>query len=124
MIGDAKTDAKHHAIRARLQQRKAELAHRASRVRADLTRANEPLSPDFADQVTQRENDDVLGAIGMSAQSEMIQIDRALARLERGEYETCAVCGERIESQRLAAVPYAIECRHCADARGSVSGSA
>jgi DnaK suppressor protein len=124
MMVDAKTDSRHQAIRARLQQRKAELAHRASRVRADLTRANEPLSPDFADQVTQRENDDVLGAIGMSAQSEIIQIDRALARLERGEYETCAVCGEPIESQRLAAVPYAIECRHCADARGTLSGSA
>jgi RNA polymerase-binding transcription factor DksA len=110
-------DARQEDIRARLRERKAELTRRASRVRADLTRENEPLSADFAEQVTQRENDDVLGAIGMSAQSEIVQIDRALARLERGEYETCAVCGEPIEAQRLAAVPYAIECRRCAEAR-------
>jgi DnaK suppressor protein len=101
--------------RTRLTERRKELLGRASRVRADLMRKTEPLSPDFAEQATQRENDDVLGAIEESAASEIRQIDRALARLERGEYEICASCGAPIEPQRLEAVPYAVECRTCAD---------
>jgi RNA polymerase-binding transcription factor DksA len=104
-------------VRHQLRARRAELTQRASRVRADLTRATDPLSPDFAEQATQRENDEVLGAIGQSATSEIQQIDRALARLDRGEYEICSVCGAPIEPQRLAAVPYAIECRRCADGK-------
>ncbi len=104
-------------VRDQLRARRAELTQRASRVRADLTRATDPLSPDFAEQATQRENDDVLGAIGQSAATEIQQIDRALARLDRGEYQVCSVCGASIEPQRLAAVPYAIECRKCADGK-------
>ena len=70
-------------VRARLSARRSELSHRATRVDADLQRKGEPLSPDFAEQATQRENDEVLGAIGDSARQEIAQIDAALARLEQ-----------------------------------------
>ncbi len=42
------------------------------------------------------------------------QIDDALARLEAGEYETCAACGAPIAPTRLAALPYATRCVACA----------
>ncbi len=101
-------------IRARLRARRTELTARASRVDADLQRKTEPLSPDFAEQATQRENDEVLGAIGDSARREIGQIDAALARLDRDQYGLCTRCGATIETARLEAVPYADVCRGCA----------
>ena len=39
-------------------------------------------------------------------------IDEALARLERGEYGRCAVCGRQIPDERLELVP---ETRYCVE---------
>ncbi|MBK7249386.1 MAG: TraR/DksA family transcriptional regulator [Gammaproteobacteria bacterium] len=104
------------AVRERLLARRAELQARAQRVRADLQRQNEALSPDFAEQATQRENDDVLGAIELSAKEELEQISRAILRLDRGEYGYCTRCGAEIDAERLEAVPHAERCAACARA--------
>jgi len=37
----------------------------------------------------------------------------ALARLEAGEYGTCATCGEPIPAERLQALPFAVRCVAC-----------
>ena len=111
------------AVRTHLLQRRDELRSRASRASADLRHESDPLSADFAEQVTQRENDDVLGAISHSAQAELRQLEAALRRLAEGRYTTCSVCGESIEEERLAAVPYTNRCRACAEStRNSIHG--
>jgi RNA polymerase-binding transcription factor DksA len=102
-------------VRAHLLKRRDELRIRASRASADLRHESDPLSADFAEQATQRENDDVLGAISHSAQTELRQLDSALRRLAEGHYSTCSICGEPIEEERLAAVPYTDRCRACAE---------
>ncbi len=88
---------------------------RASKASSDLRHESDPLSADFAEQVTQRESDDVLGAISESAQQELRLLQAALRRLEEGRYTTCVVCGEPIEEERLQAVPYTDRCRTCAE---------
>lgn len=45
------------------------------------------------------------------------KIDEALARLEDGEYGNCFECGEEISRQRLRALPFAVRCRDCEEAR-------
>ena len=104
-----------NAVRERLLKRREELRQRASEASAEARHEADPLSADFAEQVTQRENDDVLGAISSSAQAELQQVEAALRRLSCGRYGTCAVCGEDIEPERLAAVPYTDKCRGCAE---------
>ena len=104
-----------NAVRERLLRRRDELRQRASDASADLRHEADPLSADFAEQVTQRENDDVLGAISSSARVELQQVEAALRRLAQGRYTTCAVCGEDIEPERLGAVPYTDRCRACAE---------
>ena len=54
------------AVRARLLRRREELETRASSAKADLRHESDPLSADFAEQVTQRESDEVLDAISES----------------------------------------------------------
>jgi DnaK suppressor protein len=103
------------AVRARLLNRREELQMRASRASSDLRHESDPLSADFAEQVTQRESDDVLGAISESAQQELRLLQAALRRLEEGRYATCAICGGSIEEERLQALPCADRCRTCAE---------
>ena len=110
------------AVRERLLKRREELRQRASEASADLRHETDPLSADFAEQVTQRENDDVLGAISHSARAELQQVEAALRRLDQGRYTTCSGCGGDIEPERLAAVPYTDKCRACAEAARPMPG--
>jgi RNA polymerase-binding transcription factor DksA len=110
------------AVRDRLLKRRDELRQRASDASADLRHEADPLSADFAEQVTQRENDDVLGAISHSAQEELQHVEGALRRLASGRYTTCSVCGEDIEPERLEAVPYTDRCRSCAEGGRAAGG--
>jgi len=114
--GGSQVDVDTKAVRERLLRRREELRQRASEASAEARHEADPLSADFAEQVTQRENDDVLGAISHSARAELEHVEAALRRLASGRYTTCAVCGEDIEPERLAAVPYTDRCRACAEA--------
>jgi len=102
------------AVRDWLKARRSELEHRSAQVRSDIRHESDPLVADFADQATQRENDEVLAQIGDSAVIEIAQIRHALARLERGEYRYCAQCGEEIAAERLRVIPYTDRCTSCA----------
>jgi RNA polymerase-binding transcription factor DksA len=100
--------------REKLLARSAELRERVERVQRDLARIREPLPRDSADAAIVVENDEVLQAIEQSATSELRSIERALQRLESGTFALCEKCGAEIDAERLAAVPYASHCRHCA----------
>jgi RNA polymerase-binding transcription factor DksA len=49
-----------------------------------------------------------------SAREHVAEVDRALERLESGEYGRCEVCGEPIPAERLAVRPAATTCVRCA----------
>jgi DnaK suppressor protein len=51
------------------------------------------------------------------AQDRLADLDRALERLERGDYGRCEGCGEPISAERLEARPAASTCVGCAAAR-------
>lgn len=97
-----------------LLARRAELAQRVGRTEVDLHHVHEPVAADFADQAVQRANEDVLREIGSSARDQLSLVNRALQRLERGEYLRCARCGAKIDLARLRAIPEADLCARCA----------
>jgi RNA polymerase-binding transcription factor len=45
------------------------------------------------------------------------RVQDALARLERGTYGYCAECSSEIAENRLDALPFAVRCRECEEAR-------
>jgi len=45
------------------------------------------------------------------------KINDALARLEQGTYGNCYECGEEIGEKRLRALPFAVRCKDCEEAR-------
>ena len=45
------------------------------------------------------------------------KINEALRRLEEGTYGNCFECGEEIAQARLRALPFAVRCKDCEEAR-------
>lgn len=61
--------------------------------------------------------DDIEFALIQMKAETLTKIDEALARLEEGAYGNCFECGEEISQQRLRALPFAVRCRDCEEAR-------
>jgi DnaK suppressor protein len=45
------------------------------------------------------------------------KVNEALGRLEQGIYGNCFECGEEIAEKRLRALPFAVRCKDCEEAR-------
>ena len=45
------------------------------------------------------------------------RIDEALSSLEKGSFGYCYECGNEIIEQRLRALPFAVRCKSCEEAR-------
>jgi DnaK suppressor protein len=45
------------------------------------------------------------------------KVNDALGRLERGDYGNCFECGEEIAEKRLRALPFAVRCKDCEEAK-------
>ncbi|WP_066953297.1 TraR/DksA family transcriptional regulator [Streptomyces lushanensis] len=58
-----------------------------------------------------------VAALLARAEERLADLDRALERLERGDYGRCGVCGGPIPAERLEARPAASTCVPCAEAR-------
>ncbi|HEX4873905.1 MAG TPA: TraR/DksA family transcriptional regulator [Sphingorhabdus sp.] len=99
------------SVKAGLETRLAELTARASRIEADLS---EPLSADFAEQATEREDDDALEGQDALLGREIVAIKAALTRIDEGSYGECTRCGEPVGEKRLEAYPEAALCISCA----------
>lgn len=98
-------------FKSRLLARKLELERQVAAIERDFAQGR---SADFAEQATERENDEVLSAIEQKDRQELAQINQALARMEQGNYDKCAHCGEAIKLARLNVIPFAELCVRCA----------
>jgi DnaK suppressor protein len=45
------------------------------------------------------------------------KVNDALTRLEQGSYGNCFDCGDEIAEKRLRALPFAVRCKDCEEAR-------
>jgi DnaK suppressor protein len=60
---------------------------------------------------------DIIWAIIQMKSDTLHRVDDALARLEQGDYGYCFGCGEEIAEKRLRALPFAVLCKDCEEAR-------
>ncbi|GAB3370095.1 TraR/DksA family transcriptional regulator [Azotobacter armeniacus] len=88
-----------------------EYRQRVEAIRGDLGQSHDA---DAVEQAGERQNDDVLHALLAEAEAGMHQVERARRRLVEGRYGMCRRCGQPIEPARLAALPVAELCLHCA----------
>jgi RNA polymerase-binding transcription factor len=57
-----------------------------------------------------------LALIQMKAET-LNKVDDALRRLEQGSYGNCFECGDEIAEKRLRALPFAVRCKDCEEAK-------
>lgn len=99
-------------IEERLNARKHDLLDRLEKVKRDVTAEH---SADWSEQAQERQNDEVLEAIGNESREELKKVSLALERISRGEYDICSRCGDEINLERLKVVPYTSLCIKCAN---------
>lgn len=97
--------------RLELERRLAALQSRLDSIKRDVTKGH---SGDSAEQAQERENDEVIDAIGNETAQSIKGIRAALERIAAGTYGICANCGEEIGETRLEVVPEATRCVKCA----------
>lgn len=102
------------ALEKELKDLHGQLLERVNRTHAHFQNREE-VSPDFAEQVKERENDDVIAALEAEGREEIKLIEAALNRMKEGTYGDCMSCGEPVGEARLQAIPYAEHCVGCAD---------
>jgi DnaK suppressor protein len=61
--------------------------------------------------------DDIEFALIQMKSETLNKINEALRRLEEGTYGNCFECGEEIAEARLRALPFAVRCKDCEEAR-------
>ena len=101
----------YEALKSELEAKLAELQTRLASIKKDVTQAH---SGDSAEQAQERENDEVVDAIGNETAQSIREIQSALERIADGSYGVCDSCGEEIGAGRLEAIPEATRCVRCA----------
>ncbi len=97
--------------KAALEARLRELTGRMGAIESEL---DSHQAQDWEDLATERESDEVLEGMGLSARAEMRAVRAALQRIEDGEYGFCVKCGAEIAAERLDLLPYTPFCQKCA----------
>lgn len=61
--------------------------------------------------------DDIEFALIQMKSETLHKIEEALIRLEEGTFGNCFECGDEISERRLRALPFAVRCKDCEEAR-------
>lgn len=109
-------------FKASLLDSKSELERRLTAITRDVRNETNPVSKDSKEQSVERENDEVIDALGNSARVELTSINKALERIDNGDYFDCSDCGEPISEDRLRSVPYTSLCVKCAEKQENLEG--
>lgn len=96
----------------------------AGKVRQGLRESREESARQRAQGVTEPvhnadadvQEDIVLALIEMKSET-LNKINEALRRLDEGTYGNCDNCGDGIAEKRLRALPFAVSCKDCEEAR-------
>jgi DnaK suppressor protein len=114
----AKT-SRYNELRKMLENRRRELVTevqgRIRDVRAEGNTEREVLDQGESSEVDIQE--DIEFALIQMKSETLNKIDAALRRLEDGSYGDCFECGEEISEARLRALPFAVRCKDCEEAR-------
>lgn len=108
-------------LKAMLEERRREIlgevADRMRDVRAEGAEAHERGVVDAAETSESDIQDDIELALIQMKSETLHKIEEALGRLENGTYGYCFECGGEIAERRLRALPFAVRCRSCEEAR-------
>ena len=106
-------------LRTMLEERRRELLNAVQGKIRDV-RAEGSKDRDVLDQGESSEVDiqeDIEFALIQMKSETLTKVEAALRRLEEGSYGDCFECGDEIAEARLRALPFAVRCKDCEEAR-------
>ena len=108
-----------HHLRKMLEDRRRELMHdvqgRIRDARTDITMGHQVLDQGGSSEVDIQE--DIEFALIQTKAETPNKVDVALRRLNEDTYGVCFECGDEIAERRLRALPFAVRCKDCEEAR-------
>lgn len=110
-------------LRQELEAERAELIETISHYEV-LARQKKPgLGNHMADDGTEAFDQAASLSLHRNEQVLLDQVERALARMDKGTYGICERCGQEIDYARLKALPYAALCIRCQTQTESSKGN-
>jgi RNA polymerase-binding protein DksA len=110
------------ALREELLARRRALVRQMGRVEGDLHWLETDVESETEERGQEENVARVLARLDDRERDELEAIERALRRIEGGDYGRCATCGNMIALARLRALPAVDECRACAERRERPGG--
>ena len=115
----SRTRSRYSELKTMLEERRreiqAEVQGRMRDVRSDGGKLTEVL--DAVESSEADIQDEIEFALIQMKSETLNKINDALARLEQGDYGNCFECGSEIAEKRLRALPFAVRCKDCEEAR-------
>jgi len=119
--GERMSQTRYSELKAMLDGRRREIQAEVQGKMRDVRAAGEATKVnDVFDAVESSEADiqeDIEFALIQMKSETLNKINDALSRLEHGDYGYCFDCGEEIAEKRLRALPFAVRCKDCEEAR-------
>ncbi|HVM18793.1 MAG TPA: TraR/DksA C4-type zinc finger protein [Egibacteraceae bacterium] len=102
-------------LRKQLEAERDELRAQAEQLEADAADESwkEPRSDDDAETGTATFERERTMSLARNARQTILQVERALERIDAGTYGLCINCGNVIPTERLEALPQAVDCLDC-----------
>jgi DnaK suppressor protein len=117
----AKASARYAELKQILEERRREILSEVQEKMRDVrtvTGAGDGQGVIDAEETSQADiQDDIEFALIQMKSETLHKIEEALARLDEGTYGNCFECGEEISERRLRALPFAVRCKDCEEAR-------
>ena len=119
-VVEASKSARYAELRKILEDRQRDITSEVQgRIRGVRTEGSEKphevMDPGETSEVDIQE--DIEFALIQMKSETLNKINDALRRLEQGDYGNCFECGEEIAEKRLRALPFAVRCKDCEEAR-------
>jgi RNA polymerase-binding transcription factor len=120
VVAETPTRARYAELKRMLEERRRELLSEVQGKIRDVRAEGSEKPHEVLDQGETSEVDiqeDIEFALIQMKAETLNKINEALSRLEDGNYGQCFECGEEIAEPRLRALPFAVRCKDCEEAR-------
>ena len=118
---EVKPRSRYNELKKMLEERRreiqAEVQGKIRDVRAEASMGGKNEVFDAVESSEADIQDDIEFALIQMKSETLNKINDALVRLEQEDYGNCFECGEEIAEPRLRALPFAVRCKDCEEAR-------
>jgi DnaK suppressor protein len=118
---EARPKSRYNELKQMLEERRreiqAEVQGKIRDVRAEASMGGKNEVFDAVESSEADIQDDIEFALIQMKSETLNKINDALNRLDNGDYGNCFECGEEIAEKRLRALPFAVRCKDCEEAR-------